>query len=168
MLDRFQNVFKIPELRDRILFTLLILLVYRIGGHVPVAGINASALAEFFQQNQKEAALKKFQEATEANPLNAEAWLWVGRTTMEQGQSGAAGDSYLQALKAEPGNKTAITFLRKLKRAFPKDLLIALRKPIVLPVPQATPAAINAGDKLDAPGQTNVPVASFPATPAIT
>jgi preprotein translocase subunit SecY len=52
MLDRFQNVFKIPELRDRILFTLLILLVYRIGGHVPVAGIDASALAEFFQQNQ--------------------------------------------------------------------------------------------------------------------
>ncbi len=52
MLDRFSNIFKIPELRDRILFTLLILLVYRIGGHVPVAGINASALSEFFQQNQ--------------------------------------------------------------------------------------------------------------------
>jgi len=52
MFDRFTNVFKIPELRDRILFTLLIFLVYRIGGHVPVAGINAGALAEFFQQNQ--------------------------------------------------------------------------------------------------------------------
>src|SRR5512140_2692628 len=51
MLDRFTNVFKIPELRDRILFTLLIFLVYRIGGHVPVAGINAAALAEFFHQN---------------------------------------------------------------------------------------------------------------------
>ena len=51
MLDRFTNIFKIPELRDRILFTLLIFLVYRIGGHVPVAGINAGALAEFFQQN---------------------------------------------------------------------------------------------------------------------
>lgn len=51
MLDRVTNIFKIPELRDRILFTLMILLVYRIGGHVPVAGINAGALAEFFQQN---------------------------------------------------------------------------------------------------------------------
>ena len=51
MLERVQNVFKIPELRDRILFTLLIFLVYRIGGHVPVAGINAGALAEFFRQN---------------------------------------------------------------------------------------------------------------------
>jgi preprotein translocase subunit SecY len=51
MLDRFANIFKIPELRDRILFTLLIILVYRIGGHVPLAGINADALGEFFAQN---------------------------------------------------------------------------------------------------------------------
>jgi preprotein translocase subunit SecY len=52
MLERFANIFKIPELRDRILFTLLILLVYRIGGHVPLAGINASALGEFMDQNR--------------------------------------------------------------------------------------------------------------------
>ncbi|MBK6909718.1 MAG: preprotein translocase subunit SecY [bacterium] len=52
MLDRFANIFKIPELRDRILFTLLILLVYRIGGHVPLAGINAQALGEFMDQNR--------------------------------------------------------------------------------------------------------------------
>jgi len=51
MLDRVANIFKIPELRERITFTLLILLVYRIGGHVPLAGIDAGALAEFFQQN---------------------------------------------------------------------------------------------------------------------
>jgi hypothetical protein len=43
MLDRVSNIFKIPELRDRILFTLMIFLVYRIGGHVPVAGITARA-----------------------------------------------------------------------------------------------------------------------------
>ncbi len=52
MLERFANIFKIPELRDRILFTLLILLVYRIGGHVPLAGINAQALGEFMDQNR--------------------------------------------------------------------------------------------------------------------
>jgi len=52
MFDRFANIFKIPELRDRILFTLLILLVYRIGGHVPLAGINAQALGEFMDQNR--------------------------------------------------------------------------------------------------------------------
>ncbi|MBL0061048.1 MAG: preprotein translocase subunit SecY [bacterium] len=52
MLERFANIFKIPELRDRILFTLLILLVYRIGGHVPLAGINAGALGEFMDANR--------------------------------------------------------------------------------------------------------------------
>lgn len=51
MLDRYQSIFKIPELRTRIFFTLGIFLVYRIGGHVPVPGINAGALGEFFQQN---------------------------------------------------------------------------------------------------------------------
>jgi preprotein translocase subunit SecY len=47
MIDSLQNSFKIPELRRRIIFTLLILVVYRIGGHVPCPGINAKALGEF-------------------------------------------------------------------------------------------------------------------------
>ncbi len=51
MLNRYTSIFKIPELKNRILFTLGIFLVYRIGGHVPVAGIDAAALGEFFQQN---------------------------------------------------------------------------------------------------------------------
>ena len=44
----FQNIFKIPELKKRILFTLALLIVYRIGVHVPVPGIDTSALASFF------------------------------------------------------------------------------------------------------------------------
>ncbi len=51
MLDRFASIFKIPELKARILFTLGIFLVYRIGGHVPVPGIDAGALGEFFKQS---------------------------------------------------------------------------------------------------------------------
>jgi len=46
----FGNIFKIPELRKRLLFTAGLLIVYRIGVHVPTPGINASALASFFQQ----------------------------------------------------------------------------------------------------------------------
>jgi preprotein translocase subunit SecY len=46
----FQNVFKIPELKKRILFTLGLLIVYRIGVHVPVPGIDSLALASFFKQ----------------------------------------------------------------------------------------------------------------------
>lgn len=52
MLDKFRNIFKIPELKRRILFTLIIFVVYRIGGHVPVPGINASALGEFLRMQQ--------------------------------------------------------------------------------------------------------------------
>jgi len=44
----FQNVFKIPELKKRVFFTLALLIVYRIGVHVPVPGIDAVALASFF------------------------------------------------------------------------------------------------------------------------
>lgn len=50
MLQTFQNIFKIPELRRKILFTLLLFLIYRIGGHVPAPGIDARALGTFFAQ----------------------------------------------------------------------------------------------------------------------
>jgi preprotein translocase subunit SecY len=50
MIEKIQNIFKIPELRRRILFTLAILIVYRIGGHIPTPGIDAHVLTEFFQQ----------------------------------------------------------------------------------------------------------------------
>ena len=46
------NVFRIPDLRRRILFTLGMLAVYRLGGHIPTPGIDANRLAAFFQQNQ--------------------------------------------------------------------------------------------------------------------
>src|SRR5579864_3317900 len=45
------NVFRIPDLRKRVLFTLGMLAVYRLGGHIPTPGINAEMLAQFFNQN---------------------------------------------------------------------------------------------------------------------
>ncbi len=50
MLEAFQNIFKIPELKKRVLFSLGMLAVYRIGCHIPVPGINTQALALFFKQ----------------------------------------------------------------------------------------------------------------------
>jgi preprotein translocase subunit SecY len=47
--EKLQNVFAIPELRRRILFTLGMLAVYRVGCHVPTPGIDASVLAKFFE-----------------------------------------------------------------------------------------------------------------------
>ena len=49
MLDSIRNIFSIPELRRRVLFTLLLLAVYRIGAQIPNPGISADALAEFWQ-----------------------------------------------------------------------------------------------------------------------
>ena len=46
----FQNIFKIPELKKRILFTLGLLVVYRVGVNVPVPGIDSAALAEIFNR----------------------------------------------------------------------------------------------------------------------
>jgi len=48
----FQNISKIPELRKRIIFTLLMLAVYRVGCHIPTPGIDGTALAAFFGATQ--------------------------------------------------------------------------------------------------------------------
>ncbi len=50
MLQTFANMFKIPELRKRIFFTLSVLLIERIVAHIPSPGINASALGQYFKQ----------------------------------------------------------------------------------------------------------------------
>lgn len=49
MIEKFTTSFKIPELRRRIFFTMTLLVVYRIGAHVPVPGINPEALAAAMQ-----------------------------------------------------------------------------------------------------------------------
>ncbi len=46
------NIFRIPDLRKRVLFTLALLAVYRLGGHIPTPGIDANKLDMFFRQNQ--------------------------------------------------------------------------------------------------------------------
>src|SRR6516164_7599813 len=52
LLDAFANAFRIPDLRKRLLFTLGLLAVYRLGGHIPTPGINLTRWQEFFARNQ--------------------------------------------------------------------------------------------------------------------
>ena len=52
MLQSLRNIWEIPDLRKRVLFTLGLLAVYRIGNHIPTPGINAQALIDFFEQNR--------------------------------------------------------------------------------------------------------------------
>ncbi|TDI45742.1 MAG: preprotein translocase subunit SecY [Acidobacteria bacterium] len=52
MIQAFKNIWSIPELRMRVLFTLAMLAVYRVGAHIPTPGIDATALLAFFEQQK--------------------------------------------------------------------------------------------------------------------
>jgi preprotein translocase subunit SecY len=49
MLSAFRNAFKIPELRGKILFTVAIIAVYRLGSHLPVPGVDFNAVQNYLQ-----------------------------------------------------------------------------------------------------------------------
>ncbi len=49
MLESIRNIFSIPDLRKRVIFTLALLAVYRVGAQIPNPGISATALAEFWE-----------------------------------------------------------------------------------------------------------------------
>jgi preprotein translocase subunit SecY len=51
MFEKIANIFRIEDLRKRVLFTLAMLAVYRLGAHIPTPGINPKMLADFFNQN---------------------------------------------------------------------------------------------------------------------
>ncbi|OPZ28189.1 MAG: preprotein translocase subunit SecY [Deltaproteobacteria bacterium ADurb.BinA179] len=48
----FDNIGKVPELQKRLLFTLFMLFVYRIGIHIPTPGIDSAIMAEWFEQQR--------------------------------------------------------------------------------------------------------------------
>src|SRR6201996_7048042 len=50
MLEKFLNIFRVPDLRKRVLFTMAMLAVYRLGAHITTPGVNISALENFFNQ----------------------------------------------------------------------------------------------------------------------
>ncbi len=52
MKNQLQGIFKIPELRNRVLYTLAILVIIRTGVHIPIPGINTTALAAAMQSQQ--------------------------------------------------------------------------------------------------------------------
>jgi len=47
--DAFRDVFKLPDLKRRILFTLGMLFVFRLGAHIPTPGINSAAMSQLFE-----------------------------------------------------------------------------------------------------------------------
>ena len=51
MITTLRNAWKIPELRKKLLFTLLILLIFRVGSTIPVPYINGTVLSQYYSQN---------------------------------------------------------------------------------------------------------------------
>ncbi|MBZ5543567.1 MAG: preprotein translocase subunit SecY [Acidobacteriia bacterium] len=49
MMEQFKSIFEIPDLRKRILFTMGMLALYRLGSFIPTPGINAQAFEQFFE-----------------------------------------------------------------------------------------------------------------------
>jgi preprotein translocase subunit SecY len=52
MIQSLRNIWDVPDLRKRVLFTLGLLAVYRLGNHIPTPGINAKILVDFFESNR--------------------------------------------------------------------------------------------------------------------
>src|SRR5690554_2563241 len=52
-MNTIRNIFKIEDLRQRILYTLFIVLIYRLGSHIVLPGVNPAALAEFSKSAQE-------------------------------------------------------------------------------------------------------------------
>ena len=52
MIQKIKTIFSIPELREKIFFTFAILVVVRVGAHIPIPGVDANALAGAFDRLQ--------------------------------------------------------------------------------------------------------------------
>jgi preprotein translocase subunit SecY len=63
-MERFFRVisglWEVKDIRDRILFTLIVIFFYRVGTHIPMPGVNASALAEFFRESLQHTSFGMF------------------------------------------------------------------------------------------------------------
>lgn len=67
MIDAVRNAMRLPDLRNKILFTLFILVIYRLAAHIPVPGVDTEALKTIFGQNQLLGFLDLFSGGALAN-----------------------------------------------------------------------------------------------------
>ena len=57
MLTNLKNIFKVPDLRNKILFTILMVILYRIGAHIRVPGIDDQAVRQLRESARQQGAL---------------------------------------------------------------------------------------------------------------
>ncbi len=78
MMSTFQNIFKVPDLKKKLLFTLFALAVYRLGGHIPLPGINAQALGLLMAQLKQSGNILGMYDIFVGGALSRSAILFLG------------------------------------------------------------------------------------------
>lgn len=76
----------------------------------------------FYSQKKIKLAIEKFWAATEVNPKNPLAWEWLAIASLKSGDKERAVDAYMNALKADKGNREYIYQLKRLKVKIPPNL----------------------------------------------
>ncbi|MBE0433045.1 preprotein translocase subunit SecY [candidate division WOR-3 bacterium] len=78
MISTFGNIFKVPELKKKLLFTLFAVAVYRLGAHMPLPGINAQALGMLMQQLKQQGSIFGMYDIFVGGALSRAAILFLG------------------------------------------------------------------------------------------
>jgi preprotein translocase subunit SecY len=78
MVTPFQNIFKVPDLKRKLLFTLFAVAVYRLGAHLPLPGINAQALGMLMQQLKQQGSIFGMYDIFVGGALSRAAVLFLG------------------------------------------------------------------------------------------
>jgi preprotein translocase subunit SecY len=78
MIQTFQNIFKVPDLKKKLVFTLFALAVYRLGAHLPLPGINAQALGLLIQQLKDQGSIFGMYDIFVGGALSRAAILFLG------------------------------------------------------------------------------------------
>jgi len=78
MMSTFQNIFKVPDLKKKLGFTLFALAVYRLGGHIPLPGINAQALGLLMAQLKQQGSIFGMYDIFVGGALSRSAILFLG------------------------------------------------------------------------------------------
>jgi len=78
MISTFQNIFKVPDLKKKLVFTLFAVAVYRLGAHLPMPGINAQALGLLMQQLKQQGSIFGMYDIFVGGALSRAAILFLG------------------------------------------------------------------------------------------
>ncbi len=78
MISTVQNIFKVPDLKKKLLFTLFAVAVYRLGAHLPLPGINAQALGLLMQQLKQQGSIFGMYDIFVGGALSRAAILFLG------------------------------------------------------------------------------------------